>query len=254
MNLIIDIGNTRIKVAIFYGEVLVRSFATDQFLLDDLKELRSDYPTLNKAIISSVRQHINDTIQLLKKEMDFVIALDSFTPVPVQNCYETPETLGKDRLAAAVGANHLYPDQDLLVIDAGTAITYDFVNRKNQYLGGYITPGLSMRFKALHHFTEKLPLLKPDEPESRFGSNTHDAIQGGIQLGLEGELEKIIKQMTPLQDELKIILSGGDTKYFEKLLKNYKFVALDTILLGLNTILNFNYIQDSTNHFKNIGI
>jgi type III pantothenate kinase len=254
MNLIIDIGNTRTKVAIFQREELIKSFATEQFETDDLKELKADFPDLSRAIVSSVRKHTADLLPMLKNELDYVMELESHTPVPIENLYETPDTLGKDRLAAAVGGNHLFPDQDLLVIDAGTAITYDYVNRNNQYLGGYITPGLSMRFKALHHFTEKLPLLMPAEPEIRFGSNTHDAIQGGIQLGLEGELEKIIQQMTPFQNELKIILSGGDTKYFEKLLKNYKFVPLETILLGLNTILNFNYIQDSTNHLKNVGI
>lgn len=254
MNLIIDIGNTRTKVGLFNQNEMVKSFPIDSFELADLLELKLDYPKINKAIVSSVKHNLTDLVKILKRELEFVIELDHTTPIPIENLYETPETLGKDRIAAAVGGNHLYPNQNLLIIDAGTAITYDFVNQKNQYMGGFISPGLSMRFQALHHFTDKLPLLKPAEPEIMFGCNTIDAIQGGIQYGLEGELERIIQHFSASQNELKIILSGGDTKYFEKLLKNYNFVSLEITLLGLNTILGFNYMQNSTNHVNNVGM
>ena len=248
MNLIIDIGNTRTKVAIFQNKELIKSFATDSFELVDLQELKADYPELKRCIVSSVKYKSEEPLKMLKKELDFVIELDQHTFIPIENLYETPQTLGKDRIAAAVGANMLYPNDDVLVIDAGTAITYDFVNKNKQYLGGFITPGLNMRYKALHHFTDKLPLLKPGEPEIIWGKNTNEAIQGGIQYGLEGELQRIIQHFSGGQSELKIILSGGDIKYFEKLLKNYKFVTLEIILLGLNTILDSNYIRFSTDH------
>lgn len=248
MNLIIDIGNTRTKVALFKDGVLVKSFPIDSFEMIDLNELKADYPDIKKAIVSSVKFNSSDMVRMLKKELDFVIELDHTTYIPIENLYETPETLGKDRIAAAVGANALYPNENVLVIDTGTAITYDFVNDNNQYHGGFITPGLNMRYKALHHFTDKLPLLKPGEPDIIHGKNTNDAIQGGIQYGLEGELDRIIQHFSTPVSKLKIILSGGDTKYFEKLLKNYKFVPLEIILLGLNTILESNYIRFSTNH------
>lgn len=242
MNLIIDIGNTRTKVAVFSNGEMVKSFPTDTFNRKDLLELTDDYP-IDAAIVSSVRFDSSDTINWLKEEIPYVLELNHTTPLPIENCYATPETLGKDRIAAAVGANKLYPKQNVLVIDAGTAITYDFVNYQNQYKGGFITPGLQMRFKALNHFTERLPLLNVNEPENFDGLDTNTSIKGGIQYGLEGELERIIRHFSGSQNELIIILSGGDTKYFEKLLKNYKFVALEIILLGLNTILESNYIR-----------
>ncbi|MFA9389769.1 MAG: type III pantothenate kinase [Prolixibacteraceae bacterium] len=248
MNLIIDIGNTRTKIALFKGEELVKSFPTDAFKLVDLQELRADYPNITKAIVSSVKHQSTDVVRWLKNELDFVLELDHNSFIPIQNLYETPETLGRDRIAAAVGANALFPNQHVLVIDAGTAITYDYVTNQNQYVGGFITPGLNMRFKALHHFTDKLPLLKPNETNISHGTNTNNAIQGGIQIGLKGEIDRMIRHFTSPESKLKIILSGGDAKYFEKLLKNYKFVSLEIILLGLNTILESNYIRFSTNH------
>lgn len=248
MNLIIDIGNTRTKIAIFSEGELIKSFAADSFTLIDIQELKDDYPELDHAIVSSVKHDSQQLLKALKKELDYVIELDHETFLPIENLYETPQTLGKDRIAAAVGANMIYPDQNVLVIDAGTAITYDFVNDKNQYIGGFITPGLNMRYKALHHFTDKLPLLKPGEPTFLKGKNTNEAIQGGIQYGLEGEIQRIIDYFSGGESKLKIILSGGDIKYFEKLLKSYKFVHLEIILLGLNTILDSNYIRFSTNH------
>lgn len=242
-NLIIDIGNTRIKVALFENNEIIVKFQTDLLTKNDIAALKDDHPNLNSAIVSSVRNNTSDLIDILKNELDFVINLDHNTLLPIENNYETPETLGKDRLAAAVGANKIFPNKNVLIIDAGTAITYDFINEMNQYKGGFITPGLNMRFKALHHFTEKLPLLNATNPESFFGNNTNNSILGGVQLGIEGELQRMIQYFTPAQNELKIILTGGDTKYFEKLLKNHKFVALEITLLGLNTILRFNQIS-----------
>lgn len=244
-NLVIDIGNTRTKIAIFEKSEIIVSFTTDSLTEHDITALKIDYPTINSAIISSVRNSSALIINTLKNEFEFVVELEHNTPLPIKNCYETPETLGKDRIAAAVGANFLYPQQNLLVIDAGTAITYDFVNSKNQYVGGFITPGLNMRFKALHYFTEKLPLLHTSTPDHFVGNNTSNSIIGGIQYGLEGETERIIKYHSDSATDLLIILTGGDKNYFEKILKNYKFAALEIILLGLNTILEFNKTKNN---------
>lgn len=244
LNLVIDIGNTRTKVALFnHGELMI-SFPTNSFSIKDLELLIGDYHDINQAIISSVKENQDVLITALKNSIHYVIELDHLTPLPIINCYETPQTLGKDRIAAAVGANKLYPDQNILVIDAGTAITYDFINEKNQYKGGFITPGLNMRFKALNHFTDKLPLLKPEMPENFEGKNTNDSIRGGIHFGLKGEINLMIQHFNDLYGNLTVILSGGDATYLEKLLKVNKLVFPDIILSGLNTILEYNY-----NHF-----
>jgi type III pantothenate kinase len=240
LNLIIDIGNTRTKIALFNQGELMMSFPVNSFNPDDLDQIIKEHPTISRAIVSSVKENQEALLSALKKSIPYVIELDHNTFLPIENCYETPETLGKDRIAAAVGANKLYPNQNILVIDAGTAITYDFVNEKNQYKGGFITPGLNMRFKALNHFTDKLPLLKADLPEKFEGKNTKDSIMGGVQYGLEGEINRMIQYFNDLNGKLTIIITGGDTNYFEKLLKNHKFVTGEIILLGLNTILEFN--------------
>lgn len=246
-NLVIDIGNTRTKVAVFENNRMLKSSLTDSLTKNYIEQLVTDSPEINKAIISSVRNNATEIQNIVSQYVVQTIVLDHNTPVPIENLYQTPQTLGKDRLAAAVGANYLYPNTNLLIIDAGTAITYDFVNNKNQYMGGFITPGLNMRFKALHQFTQKLPLLQASEPQNIEGINTENSIIGGIQYGIEGEANRIIKHFSLNTNKLMIILTGGDTKYFEKLLKNYKFVALEIILLGLNIILEFNKIHKIKN-------
>jgi type III pantothenate kinase len=240
LNLVIDIGNTRTKVAFFEEEMMIKSYPTDMLHQSDIKKIKADY-NIENAIFSSVRDDSKPVFDHLKKAFDFVIELTHKTKLPIENLYETPKTLGKDRIAAAVGANKLYPDSDILIIDAGTAITYDFINKKNQYEGGYITPGLNMRFKALNHFTKKLPLLTTSQPlESIKGNNTVNSIIGGIQHGIKGEIEHIISIFAQKSSNLYIILTGGDTNYFEKLLKNHTFVAHEITLSGLNYILNYN--------------
>jgi type III pantothenate kinase len=238
-NLVIDIGNSRTKFAIFKNRKLVVSFPTSEPVKDVIKELKKDYPEVDSVILSSVRDYSNELIKQLKAEFPTVIELTEKTPLPLKNCYETPATLGKDRIAAAVGANSIYPDTPLLIIDAGTAITYDYVNNNNEYEGGFITPGLKMRFRALHEFTDKLPLLKTQAPLSPDGKNTSSSIIGGIQLGLEGEVKRITSHFSEKNTHLKIILTGGDINYFEKLLKNHIFVSPEITLLGLNVILEF---------------
>jgi type III pantothenate kinase len=242
LNLIIDIGNSRTKVAIFNHGDLMISLAVNELTPENISMLKLEYPALDQAIVSSTAHIPNGLIERLTQELEQVIILDHTTPVPIENLYETPETLGKDRLAGAVGANFLFPNQNLLIIDAGTAITYDYVNEKNQYLGGFISPGVTMRLRALHEFTGKLPLLSPDLPDSLDGKNTKEAILGGVWYGIQGEMQKMIEKSYWHQDNFKIILTGGDSNYFEKLLKNYNFVALEVTLLGLNRMLEFNQL------------
>jgi type III pantothenate kinase len=161
----------------------------ENFTLEIYQNIIRDYREIKNAIISTVKDKPNELLKKMSEELETLVFLDHETKIPIENNYKTPESLGKDRLAAVIGANYLYYDRDILVIDAGTAITYDFITSEGKYSGGFITPGLSMRFKALHHFTSKLPLLNPYiSGEKISGDDTNSSITGGIQLGLEGEI------------------------------------------------------------------
>lgn len=170
--------------------------------------------------------------------------LNEKTKLPLKNRYKTPGTLGKDRLATAVGANYLFPSRNVLAIDAGTCIKYDFVNSKNEYLGGAISPGLDMRFKALHHFTAHLPQLKKMKTANvnLIGRTTRDSILSGVQNGAIAEISGMIKCYQDKYENVHVILTGGDSVFIRTLVseKNRIFAAPDLTLLGLNVILNYN--------------
>jgi type III pantothenate kinase len=242
VNLIIDIGNTRTKIALFNQGELMISFPVNKFSVDDLDIILCDYPGIERAILSTVKSNQEDLLGALKSRIPFFVELTHHTPLPIENSYETPETLGKDRIAAAAGANKLFPDQHILVIDAGTAITYEFVTKKGVYTGGFITPGLRMRFKSLNHFTDKLPLLEPDTPTITEGTNTVKSIRGGIQYGLEGEITQIIKHFSEIHGAFQIILTGGDAEYIQKL-THIGLVNSEITLIGLNSILEYSFSQ-----------
>ena len=240
MNLIIDIGNSFIKLAIFDNNEIVIS---DQYRLDDkdfIHTLLKEQPTLEKGIISITGKSNRDLISTVSKKLKLFIILDEYTPLPIENLYSTKDTLGKDRLAAAVAANYIYPERNILVIDAGTALTYEVINKKAQYLGGGISPGLAMRFKALNAFTDKLPLLYPAEKFTFPASTTTEAIQGGVQNGIIKEIESIINDCKKQYSDLKVVFTGGDAVFFDKKLKNSIFVDSNLVLKGLNRILEFN--------------
>ena len=231
MNLVIDIGNTRTKFSLFnHGEMMI-SVPVNEFLPEHIELLKSEHPSLNRAILSSVKKYPQELKEKLTKSFEQFVELDVNTPLPIQNCYESAETLGKDRIAAAVGAFDLYPDSNVLIIDAGTAITYDIVNDKNQYIGGNISPGLSMRFKALHEYTDGLPLVHQEDFSQLFGKTTRQAILAGVQHGLIFE---------EFYNNLKVIITGGDVKFFDKKLKSSFFVHFNLIATGLNRILQHN--------------
>jgi len=239
VTLCIDNGNTLTKLAIFQNNELTNFRIIDahhpQFLKQIIKGVN-----VEAAILSSVGI-IPDTIKkMIGDEVEKVILLDHETPLPIENCYQTKETLGKDRIAAVVGGSYLYPGADLLIIDAGTAITYDILNRSGQYLGGNISPGLQMRFKALNYFTNKLPMLDTVDSTPVFGRNTNEAIQVGVQHGLIFEVEKSIDLYRNLYPGLKVLLTGGDSKFFENKLKNTIFVISNLVMVGLNRILIHN--------------
>ncbi len=240
MNLVIDIGNTRIKLGLFDEHDLLFHVPLDTLKADELRLLLDEHPQLNKAIVSSVREYPDEICRFLKSSVQQFVEFNHQTPVPIINLYKTPETLGVDRLAAAIGASSLFPGENLLVIDAGTAATYDLVTRNNEYLGGNISPGLETRFKALHQYTGKLPLVKPKSDFPPLGTDTESAIRAGVQMGMIFEAEETIRYFSNIYEQLKIILTGGDAVFLAEKLKKAVSVQFNLGLFGLNNILEFN--------------
>ncbi|PKP47200.1 MAG: pantothenate kinase [Bacteroidetes bacterium HGW-Bacteroidetes-11] len=236
--LIIDLGNTRAKVAVYQGDNLVEMRIFENPTPEII--LKSDLMnhSFKAAIISSVSSPTAGYREVFP-ELTF-IEFDSNTPVPITNCYLSPSTLGADRLSAAVAAHSLYPTNDTLVIDAGTAITFDFTNKQGEYLGGGITAGVSVRFKGLHTFTQRLPLVEAEFPEFLIGRSSHESILSGVMNGIRAELDGIIQEYKLLYPELVTIFTGGDMFYFEKKMKNDIFAAPNLVLTGLNLILEYN--------------
>jgi type III pantothenate kinase len=240
MNLVIDIGNSRSKFSLFNPSGMMFTVADNNFGPQSIEMLCNDYPGLNKVILSSTKNYPAELKIALQKSFEVFIELNEHTPVPIRNCYKTPDTLGKDRLAAAVGANLLYPGTNILIIDAGTAITFDQVSEKGEYLGGNISPGLQMRFKALHHFTGKLPLVQSNGRYPFWGDTTRNAILAGVQNGILFEVDAYIDHFKKIYKKIEIIFSGGDVNFFESKLKNSFFVHSNLIATGLNRILEYN--------------
>jgi type III pantothenate kinase len=161
-------------------------------------------------------------------------------PVPLVKDYDTPETLGADRVAAAVGATVLFPDEELVVIDMGTCITYDYVDRREHFQGGLISPGMRMRFQAMHTFTLRLPLIEAIEVPSLIGKSTRHAMQSGVMNGLIAEINGIVDAYRSQSPNCRVVLCGGDVPFFESLLKPPIFVVSELVLIGLNRILQYN--------------
>jgi type III pantothenate kinase len=238
MNLCIDIGNTRAKFAI-YGDnhelYYHRSEHLDTSLLYNLKEKHN----LNRCILSTTRILEAETMGFLESNFELMV-LDEKTLVPIKNNYATPATLGKDRLSAAVAANALFGSHHCIIIDAGTCLTYNFIDSEGVYYGGNIAPGVNMRLQAMHTFTDKLPIVDQRYNSGLFGIDTMTALQNGAVKGAIYELTSFIEQVFAKYGETKIILTGGDAIIFAKHLKFKIFAHPNLVLLGLNEILKFN--------------
>ena len=239
MNLIIDIGNTLTKLALYQGKDMVAFSSYEGIDANHIFQFCESNSLIKNAILSSVKEYPSEIDVYLSHRYNTIL-FDNNTLVPIINKYSTPETLGKDRLAAVVGAEKLLPATDLLVIDAGTAITYDFISATGEYLGGAISPGITMRYKALHTFTDRLPLLDRYEDAQLVGDDTSTSIHSGVLNGAVAEMEGTILLYRNLYPGIKIILTGGDHNYFDKRLKIKTFAAPNLVLEGLNLILDFN--------------
>lgn len=236
--LVIDQGNTLIKVALFKNDNIewIRTFSSFSSIEAQSSELNE--LNINAGIISSVSSD-PVTITSLLPAINWLV-LDQNTSLPVINLYDTPETLGKDRIAGAVAASAIFPGKDVLIIDAGTAITYDLINKEKKYLGGSIAPGLGIRFKGLHTFTGRLPLYQPDYFIGVTGKNTYESIMSGVMTGTLFEMEGFISSYKEKYPELITILTGGDANYFDKISKSNIFALPNLVLNGLKLILQHN--------------
>ncbi|KAA6351284.1 Type III pantothenate kinase [termite gut metagenome] len=239
MNLTIDIGNTITKVAVFDKNELTEIFYAQNGSLDNLSEICDKY-CIENGIVATVKDIEANARKQIEKCLFPILWLTHETKLPVVNLYKTPETLGYDRIAAVVGANDMFPEKNILVIDAGTAITYEFIDAENQYHGGNISPGLQMRFKALHHYTGRLPLIQRDGEVALVSKNTETAIRSGVVKGIEYEIMGYISAFKEMYPDLLIFLTGGDSFSFDTRLKNIIFADKFLVLKGLNRILNYN--------------
>lgn len=238
MNLIIDIGNSSTKIAVYEGGQKKISFATKDFSCEKVEKKLAPF-RLDKAIVSSVRNTPEFVIDLLTVNIPSVHVLSHMSKFPFSVEYETIETLGTDRLAAVAGAFSLYGNDNILVIDAGTAVTYDFLCA-GVYKGGNISPGLSMRFRALNRFTGRLPLVSPGADFSNPGRNTNDAIEAGVITGAVYEINEYIRTFEKEFRKSRVLLTGGDSLFIgPRLEENFSHMP-DLVLDGLNYILEYN--------------
>jgi type III pantothenate kinase len=235
-SIVLDIGNTSIKYGIFEGDALVKQgyCQEEEFPIELLQ------PTYEHAIVATVAgntQSLKDRLSVQGK----LLELSAQTALPVVNNYKTPETLGVDRIAAAVGAHYFFKNHNCLVFDAGTCITHEFITKEGVYQGGGIAPGLAMKFKALHTFTKRLPLIEQISDEySLTGQTTEESILSGVLNGTIAELNGIIDQYSAKGSDLVVILCGGDAGFFESKLKGRIFVIPELVLIGLHRILIYN--------------
>jgi len=238
MNLVIDIGNTLTKVFIYKGDRPIANSVYQTLTVQDLQKIFSKHE-VKATILSSVITTNKGVIAFLKKNSAF-IELNASTILPLKNRYKSPETLGNDRIANAAGAVKIFPGKNCLVIDCGTCVKYDFIKAGKEYLGGAISPGLLMRYTALHQFTSKLPLIKPSRDVKMTGANTEESIISGVQLGMLNEMEGSILRYRKKYKNLKVILSGGDAPCFAHLFNFPIFAAPKLTSTGLNEILQHN--------------
>lgn len=239
MNLIIEQGNSSSKVAVYDNGILMECMHFKHLDSDALVPIFLKYP-LEYGILSTVVDVNKDLNRFLENCLYVFIFLDGHVKLPITVNYRTPDTLGKDRIAAVVGANLLKPNQDILVIDAGTAITYDFINSSGVYLGGNISPGMTTRFRALNQFTSKLPLVQETDEVAPIGFDTQSAIQSGVVRGIIYEMDGYIEEYRKKTPSLLVFLTGGHSIYFERRLKNSIFADINLVLTGLNRILEYN--------------
>ncbi len=242
MNLILDVGNTLIKAGFFDDQTFLKE---ERICPENLPLFLSECGA-NYILVSDVRGITDRYLRALSDKCP-IIFLNHQTPLPIQNRYETPQTLGTDRIAAAIGAYFSAPNENHLVLDAGTCLTYDFIDKSGNYWGGAISMGLRMRFRALAHFTGKLPEIQDfDKPISLVGQSTEMSILSGVIHGMLGEIDYFLTHYRQKYDDFRLTICGGDANFFEKRIKASIFANSKLVLMGLNQILCYHINEKKT--------
>lgn len=239
MNLIVDIGNTRTKVAVVDGGEVVRNYLFGSAAELDVEAIVAAFPAIRRAIVASTGEGEAETVERLERAGISTLRLDYKTPLPIGNEYLTPQTLGVDRIAAAVGAVVSERCRNCMIVDFGTAITIDVVE-DGIFKGGNISPGATTRMRALHDYTSRLPMCEPTDECLSYGRTTREAIEQGVMQGITHEIEGYIDSFLVKNEEKSIIFTGGEAKYFANRIKNAIFAKCDLVVCGLNSILEYN--------------
>lgn len=234
----LDFGNTRKKIGYFQGEKLINEIVLREDYVAHISELLERHQPAS-AILSSVVNHDEALENLLKEKTKFVL-LDHTTPLPFLNAYGSPATLGNDRLALVAGLREFYPNKNGLVISIGTCITYNFLAANNTFRGGAISPGLHMRLKSMHEFTDQLPLVTDQGYDAILGFDTETSLRSGAANGMAAEIDGMIERYADEYGEINAVLTGGDTRYFARRLKKEIFADQYFTLKGLYAILIHN--------------
>lgn len=244
MDLVLDFGNSYKKFALFDGDQIIalESVHTgyeniQTFTESFLQKIPSGKP--DKTILASVVDYPESFDKYLISKSRF-FKLNQNMPFPVQLDYNSPETLGKDRISVSSASHVLFPGHNVLAIVAGSCITYDFTDASGTYRGGAISPGVNMRFRSLNNFTAHLPLLKGKSKVELTGKDTEKSILSGVMIGIRTEIDGVIDQYRSIYENLTVLLSGGNLNYFDKSLKNNIFAIPNLVLKGLKIILDFN--------------
>lgn len=245
MNVVADIGNTRVKLALFDGDRLADRCCYARFTASEADDLFRRWRGVERVVTAATGADGQQVTALLRQRAGYLLEFRPGMSTPLRNAYLTPDTLGCDRLAAAVGAWALHPGRDILIVDFGTAVTVDLLTADGTYRGGFISPGLRSRFRALHNDTARLPLCEVTEEELPVGRTTRTCIEQGVIRSLHYEIEGHIGQMRAVYPGLLVIFTGGDAKFFEKRFKNTIFANCDLVLCGLNRILEYHACEEN---------
>ncbi|MGG7034697.1 MAG: type III pantothenate kinase [Flavobacterium sp.] len=239
MILAVDVGNTRVKAAVFEGAKSLRNFYFErEKFRNKIQDILDEYVNISDLVVASVGNIDKNEFFIFENKVKIhqISNLDAF---PFQNLYNTPLTLGVDRMVLAAGAVLQFSKINRLVIDAGTCITYDFIDSEDNYQGGAISPGLRLRYESLHHFTAKLPLLEFENQETFIGKSTHESIHSGVINGFVYEIDGFIEEYKKRYPEIKIILTGGDAEFLANRLKNTIFANSNFLLESLNLLYQY---------------
>ena len=243
MNLIVDIGNSRAKAAVTDGGQVVHTLVGNLFDERMLEVLMTEYPSVCKAIIASTACDAGAAAEIIRQAGVQCLVFTPNMAVPITNAYGSPATLGADRLAAAVGIASMYPARNVAIVDCGTALTVDLLTADGTYHGGFISPGVRMRFAALHEHTSRLPEYGPADEILPLGTDTRTCIEQGVMQGMTAEIEAHITRFEEKNSDLLKIFTGGDAKYFVKRIKNAIFADCEPVICGLERILEYNVYE-----------